>query len=63
MESSDFPKLRQIVSYRGRFTEQVSIGQSVNAKGRLERVIDTSTDESYQQLVLGENSTDFMIPQ
>ncbi len=61
--SSDFPELRQIVSYRGRFTEHVSIGQSVNAKGRLERVVDTSTDESYQQLVLGENSSDYMIPQ
>ncbi|MBE0525993.1 hypothetical protein E4H12_01300 [Candidatus Thorarchaeota archaeon] len=63
VESHDFPKLKQIVSYRGRFTEHASIGQFVNTKGRLEGVVDTSTDETYQQLVLGENSSDYMIPQ
>lgn len=62
VESSKFPKLKQIISYRGRFTEHVSKGQFVNVRGRLESVVDTSTDEKYQQLVLGENSTDYMIP-
>ena len=62
VESSDFPELKQIISFRGRFTEHVSKGDSVEAKGRLEWVVDTSTDERYQQLVLGENSTDYMIP-
>jgi predicted nucleotidyltransferase len=63
VESSSFPELRKIVSYRGRFTEHVSQGDSVKTKGRLEYVIDTSTNETYQQLVLGENSSDYMIPQ
>ncbi|TFH11874.1 MAG: hypothetical protein E4H14_00015 [Candidatus Thorarchaeota archaeon] len=63
VDSSDFPKLIQIASYRGRFTEHVSMGQIVNAKGRLESVIDTSTDEKYQQLILGENPSDYLIPQ
>jgi uncharacterized protein len=63
VKSSVFPKLKQIVSYRGRFTEQASIGQFVNVRGRLESVVDTSTDERYQQLVLGEDSSDYMIPQ
>jgi len=62
VESLDFPNLEQIVSFRGRFTEHVSKGDYVKAKGRLEYVVDTSTDERYQQLVLGENSTDYMIP-
>jgi len=62
VESSDYPDLRQIISFRGRFTEHVSKGDSVNVKGRLEYVIDTSTDEKYQQIVLGEDSTDYMIP-
>lgn len=62
VESSDFLKLRQIVSYRGRFTEHVSMNQIVNVRGRLEYVVDTSTDEMYQQLVLGESSSDFLIP-
>jgi len=62
VDSPDFPKLKRIVSYRGRFTEHVSINSFVNTRGRLESVVDTSTDERYQQLVLGENSSDYLIP-
>jgi predicted nucleotidyltransferase len=63
VESLEYPALNQIISFRGRFTEHVSKGNSVKAKGRLERVIDTSTNEKFQQLVLGESSTDYMIPE
>ncbi|MHA1136181.1 MAG: nucleotidyltransferase domain-containing protein [Candidatus Thorarchaeota archaeon] len=62
VKSSDFPELRQIISFRGRFTEHVTEGDFVKAKGRLENMFDTSADERYQQLVLGESSTDYMIP-
>ncbi|MGY5857925.1 MAG: nucleotidyltransferase domain-containing protein [Candidatus Thorarchaeota archaeon] len=62
VESSDYPELKQIISFRGRFTEHVSKGDFVKAKGRFEYVVDTSTDERYQQLVLGESSTDYLIP-
>jgi predicted nucleotidyltransferase len=62
VESTDFPELKQIISFRGRFTEHVSKGDSVKAKGRLESMFDTSTGEKYQQLVLGESSTDYLIP-
>ena len=62
VESSNHPELKQIISFRGRFTEHVSKGDSVKAKGRLEYVVDTNTDERYQQLVLGESSEDYMIP-
>ena len=62
VESLDLPKLKQLVSYRGRFTEQVSSGMSVKAMGRLENVVDSSTGENYQQLVLGENPSDYLIP-
>ncbi len=62
VESLDLPKLKQLVSYRGRFTEQVSSGMSVRARGRLENVSDSSTGENYQQLVLGENSSDYLVP-
>ena len=63
VESQNYPELKQIISFRGRFTEHVSKGDSVKAKGRLESVVDTSTDKRYQQLVLGESSTDYMIPE
>jgi hypothetical protein len=62
VESPDFPELRQIISFRGRFTEHVSMGDSVKVRGRLENVVDISRNEKYQQLVLGESSADYMIP-
>jgi len=54
--------LRRLVSYRGRFTEQVSKGMNVEAKGRLESVTDTRSGEKFSQLVLGENWNDYLIP-
>ncbi|MHA1864564.1 MAG: nucleotidyltransferase domain-containing protein [Candidatus Thorarchaeota archaeon] len=62
VESLDLPKLRQLLSYRGRFTEHVSSGVSVKVRGRLEKVIDNSTGENYQQLILGESPSDYLIP-
>jgi len=62
VEAEDNADLKRLVSYRGRFTEQVTKGVSVMAKGRLERVIDTNTGDSFQQLVLGEDSTDYLLP-
>jgi predicted nucleotidyltransferase len=60
--SFDRPQLRRIVSYRGRFTEQVKAGAVVEVKGRLEHVFDTRTGDEFQQLVLGEDPTDFLLP-
>jgi len=54
--------LRKLVSYRGRFTEQVSNGMDFEAKGRLETVIDHKKNLQYFQLVLGESPTDYLIP-
>jgi predicted nucleotidyltransferase len=52
----------KLVSYRGRFTEQVSTGNQFEASGRLELVTDHKTSEKYSQLVLGERPEDYLIP-
>jgi predicted nucleotidyltransferase len=62
VESVEYPLLRQLVSYRGRFTEQGLNDSTVIVRGRLEDVVNLETNENYQQLVLGENSLDYMIP-
>jgi len=62
VKSERYPKLQKLISYRGRFTEQILSEGFVNVRGRLEDVINTQTNESYQQIVLGESSTDFLIP-
>ncbi len=62
VKCNQIPTLRQIISYRGRFTEQVSNGENVMARGRLESVTVASTGEGFSQLVLGENPSDYLIP-
>jgi predicted nucleotidyltransferase len=62
VKSDDVPNLRKLVSYRGRFTEQISQGASFEARGRLEMVTNHKDDDQYLQLVLGELPTDYLIP-
>jgi predicted nucleotidyltransferase len=62
VECDNFPDLRKLVSYRGRFTEQISKGMYFEALGRLEIVTDHKEKEQYMQLVLGERPTDYLIP-
>lgn len=62
VECEEFPSLRKLVSYRGRFTEQISKGVSFEARGRLETVTDHKKGTQYLQLVMGELPTDYLIP-
>jgi hypothetical protein len=62
VECTSIPNLEKLISYRGRFTEQVSTGVQFEAFGRLELVTDHREDNQYMQLVLGERSTDYLIP-
>ncbi|MHA2227856.1 MAG: nucleotidyltransferase domain-containing protein [Candidatus Thorarchaeota archaeon] len=62
VECSDNPNLVKFVSYRGRFTEHVEKGMVVEARGRLESVMNLQSSERHLQLVLGERSSDYLIP-
>lgn len=62
VECDDHPELMKLVSYRGRFTEHVSGGMSVEARGRLESVRNVNTGEEFMQVVLGESRDDYLIP-
>ena len=62
IDCNELPDLRKLVSYRGRFTEQISKGSSFEALGRLERVVDYKENDQYMQLVMGELPTDYLIP-
>ena len=55
------PDLTSVISYRGRYTEHVREGMDVEAKGRMEKVVQ-SDDSQWLQLVLGEKDTDYLIP-
>jgi predicted nucleotidyltransferase len=58
----DAIRIDKIVSYRGRFTEHADIEEVVNVRGRLEHVRYARSGREYNQIVLGEDSKDFMLP-
>ncbi|MFW9832531.1 MAG: nucleotidyltransferase domain-containing protein [Candidatus Thorarchaeota archaeon] len=62
VECGEVPNLRKLVSYRGRFTEQISKGMAFEARGRLEMVTNHKDGDQYLQLVMGELPTDYLIP-
>jgi predicted nucleotidyltransferase len=52
--------LREIVSFRGRFSCQAMRGEGVIAQGKIEMVIEEDGEE-YYRMVLGSKPSDFMI--
>jgi hypothetical protein len=54
-------RIDKIVSFRGRFCEQAGVGETVIARGKLERVIEKRRDLEYFRLLLGNKPSDFMI--
>ncbi|MFX0044320.1 MAG: nucleotidyltransferase domain-containing protein [Candidatus Hermodarchaeota archaeon] len=58
----ELPGLSRLVSYRGRFAEHVQNNERVEARGRLELVRNVVKEESFYQLVLGEDYSDYLVP-
>jgi predicted nucleotidyltransferase len=54
--------IEKLISYRGRFTEQVSTGDQFEAFGRVELVTNHRTGNQYLHLILGEHPEDYLIP-
>ena len=53
--------LKTLVSFRGRFTDQVRRGEVAQASGSLEQVL-PQNDPPYQQLVIGGRAGDYLLP-
>ncbi len=53
------PKISEIVSYRGRFCDQVREKEKFIAQGKIEKV--TSKSETYYRLILGGKKEDFLV--
>jgi len=62
--TAEGPKLepiKEIVSFRGRFCEQAQNGETITAQGKVELVTDKRNDEEYHRVILGNNSSDYMV--
>ena len=53
--------LRQIVSFRGRFSDQAVCGEAIEARGRVERVTPRNGGAVYQRLVVGGRQGDYLL--
>ena len=61
LEGSMVEEIEEISSFRGRFCEQTTNGETVVAQGKIERVVDTRRNREHYRLLLGNRLTDFMI--
>ncbi len=55
------PAVKRIVSFRGRFTEQVRVDDEIVVEGTIERVRGTR-EVMYERMILGENDSDILLP-
>jgi len=60
LEGPPVADLREIVSFRGRFSEQVQAGEWAVARGNVERVI-PQTGPAYHRLVIGGQPGDYLL--
>ncbi|MGA3059565.1 MAG: hypothetical protein ABSD92_04255 [Candidatus Bathyarchaeia archaeon] len=65
IEGPKLQPIQEIVSFRGRFCEQLPTNlrepPTVEAQGKIELVTDTRTGETYYRLLIGNKPTDYMV--
>jgi predicted nucleotidyltransferase len=60
----DGPKLEpitEISSFRGRFCQQATVGETIEAQGKIELVTDNKSNTEHYRLILGNKPSDYMI--
>lgn len=61
IEGVQVKDIREIISFRGRFCEQATKGETIVACGKIEKVIRKDGSE-WHQMVLGERRDDYLMP-
>jgi hypothetical protein len=66
VEGPSLAPIAELVSFRGRFCEQVTTNQTepttIEAQGKLEYAKDNRTGKQYYRLIIGNKPTDYMVP-
>jgi predicted nucleotidyltransferase len=62
LEGLRIEKIGEITSFRGRFCEQARQGETVVAKGKVERVRDRRQNKEHFRLLIGGRRSDYIIP-
>jgi hypothetical protein len=61
VEGTKLSPIAEIASFRGRFCEQATSGETVIAQGKVERVTDLKRHQEYFRLLIGNKPSDYMI--
>lgn len=61
VEGPQLAPIREVVSFRGRFCEQATVGERVEVQGKVELVSDRRSLGEYYRLILGNKPSDYMV--
>jgi predicted nucleotidyltransferase len=60
-EGHKLTPITEIVSFRGRFCEQATVGEKIEAQGKVERVTNKSGSREYYRLIIGSKPSDYIV--
>ena len=61
VEGPKLSPITEIASFRGRFCQQATVGESVEAQGKVELVTNTKTRSEHYRLIIGNKPSDYMV--
>ncbi len=60
-EGPKLTPITEIVSFRGRFCEQATVGEKIEAQGKVELVTDKKNSREHYRLIIGSKPSDYMV--
>jgi predicted nucleotidyltransferase len=61
VEGPKLTPITEIVSFRGRFCEQATVGEKIESQGKVELVTNKSGSREYYRLIIGSKPSDYMV--
>ena len=61
VEGPKLTPITEIVSFRGRFCEQATVGEKIEAQGKVELVTNKNGSSEYYRLIIGSKPSDYMV--
>ena len=61
VEGPKLTRITEIVSFRGRFCEQATVDEKIEAQGKVELVTNNNSSNEYYRLIIGSKPSDYMV--
>jgi predicted nucleotidyltransferase len=61
VEGPRLTPITEVVSFRGRFCQQATVGEAIEVQGKVERVTNKKTLSEHFRLIIGNKPTDYMV--